>query len=353
MSASGRRSNLNAHARLNEHAQVGVIGAGAWGTALARLLASKGAQVRLWAYEAEVVEAVTNKHENTEFLPGVSLPLSLKATSALSEAVEGAAFVVFAVPSHVARAVLQRLAPFVTEPVPIINVTKGIEAETLKLMTQIMEETLPSCPHRSFTVLSGPSFAAEVSREQPTAVVLAGEDTELVRRLQAFLMTPAFRVYAGTDVMGVQLGGALKNVVALAAGVVDGLGLGHNARAALITRGLTEMVRLGTAMGADPRTFYGLSGMGDLVLTCTGPLSRNYQVGQRIGQGESLAKILRERRTVAEGVRTSRAAQGLAARCQVEVPIVEEVCAVLFDGKSSQQAVTDLMKRVAKDEVGG
>lgn len=319
---------------------------------MARLLAAKGGRVRLWAYEPEVLAAIREKRENTWFLPGVPLPPTLEPTGALVDAIRGAALLVFAVPSHAARSLLQQMAPLLDEPVPVLSVTKGIEEETLKLATQIMEEVLPASLHRFFTVLSGPSFAAEVSRDQPTAVVLAGEDAELVRSLQAFLITPVFRVYAGTDVIGVQLGGALKNVVALAAGAVDGLGLGHNARAALITRGLTEMVRLGAALGADPRTFYGLSGLGDLVLTCTGPLSRNYQVGQRIGQGEPLARILRENRTVAEGVRTSRAAQGLAARCGVEMPIVNEVCSVLFAGKSPRQAVTDLMERTAKEETG-
>ncbi len=336
---------------LGRQAPVGVIGAGAWGTTLARLLAAKGARVRLWAHEPEVVEAIREKRENSWFLPGVTLPPTLQPTTVLADVVQGAALLVFAVPSHVARAVLQRLAPLFIEPVPIISATKGIEEGSLKLVTQVMEDTLPSMLHRSLTVLSGPSFAAEVSREQPTVLVLAGHDADLIRGLQDFLMAPAFRVYGGSDVIGVQLGGALKNVVALAAGAVEGLGLGHNARAALITRGLTEMVRLGGAMGADPRTFYGLSGMGDLVLTCTGPLSRNYQVGLRIGQGQSLSKILQENRTVAEGVRTSQAALGLAKRHGVDMPIVQEVCLVLFDGKSPRQAVTDLMERAAKGEV--
>ncbi|WP_447977907.1 NAD(P)H-dependent glycerol-3-phosphate dehydrogenase [Candidatus Nitrospira bockiana] len=329
-----------------------VIGAGAWGTTLARHLAEPSHPVRLWAYEPEVARAINDTRENTLFLPGVRLPTSLTATHALEEAVAGSDVVVFAVPSHAARSVLIGLAPLLSKTVPIVSATKGIEEGSLKLMTQVMEEVLPSRVHRALTVLSGPSFAAEVCRGKPTATVLAGEDDGLVRRLQNVFMTPAFRVYSGRDVLGVQLGGALKNVMALAAGVVDGLELGHNARAALITRGLAEMIRLGTAMGADPRTFYGLSGVGDLVLTCTGPLSRNYTVGVKLGRGESLTDILKGTQTVAEGIHTSRAAAGLADRHGVEMPIVHEVHAVLFEGKSPHHAVGHLMERAAKEEGG-
>ena len=335
---------------MSEGEIVGVIGAGAWGTALARHLAGKGAVVRLWAYEPEVVETIRDKGENRLYLPGVGLPPSVTATGSLEEAVRGSHWLVFAVPSHVARSVLQKLAPLLSVPVPLVSATKGIEEDTFKLMTQVMGEVLPSGMARSLMVLSGPSFAIEVARGRPTVVSLAGEDSGLVRRLQSKLMTPLFRVYAGTDVLGLQLGGALKNVIALAAGVVDGLDLGHNARAALITRGLAEMIRLGTAMGADPRTFYGLSGMGDLVLTCTGALSRNHTVGVRLGKGESLDAILKDMRAVAEGVRTSRAALGLAMRHHVEMPIVREVHAALFDGKPCARAVSDLMERAAREE---
>ncbi|MEW6542934.1 MAG: NAD(P)H-dependent glycerol-3-phosphate dehydrogenase [Nitrospirota bacterium] len=330
-----------------------VIGAGAWGTTLARHLAGKGGEVSLWAYEPEVVEAVNHKRENTLFLPGVSLPPSLTATGSLAGAVRGAELLVFAVPSHAARSVLRQLGPLLSGPVPLVSATKGIEEETLKVMTQVMEEILPAAMRKRLAVLSGPSFAAEVCRGQPTAVTLAGEDEELVARLQPLLMTPLFRVYRGSDPLGVQLGGALKNVVALGAGIVDGLDLGHNARAALITRGLAEMVRLGTAMGAHLRTFYGLSGIGDLVLTCTGALSRNRTVGVRLGKGESLAGILNDMHAVAEGVRTARAAKGLAIKYGVEMPIVQEVCSVLFEGKPCARAVMDLMERSAKSEEGG
>ncbi len=328
---------------------IGVIGAGAWGTSLARHMAQKGAAVRLWAYELEVVEAIRTKHENTLFLPGVKLPGDVTATNSLDEAVRGAEAIVFAVPSHVARTVLCHMAPLVPDSTPIISATKGVEEDTLKVMTDVMTEVLPG-PTRELMVLSGPSFAAEVSRGQPTAVCLAGRCEETVKVYQALLMSPTFRVYIDHDLIGVQLGGALKNVMAIAAGVVDGLELGHNARAALMTRGLAEMVRLGVAMGADPRTFYGLSGVGDLVLTCTGPLSRNRTVGVRLGKGEKLESILRGMHAVAEGVRTARAALGLAERYGVEMPIVREVNAVLFEGKPCRQAVADLMERGAKAE---
>jgi glycerol-3-phosphate dehydrogenase (NAD(P)+) len=331
-------------------ASIGVIGAGAWGTALARHLADKGLAVTLWAYEKAVMEAIHSKQENSFYLASVRLPASLKATNDLAEATRGADCLIFAVPSHAARSVLQQMAGSLARPVPLVSATKGIEEESLKLMTDVMEEVLPPAMAARLLVLSGPSFAAEVSRGQPTALCVAGRKTELVKQLQSLLMTPGFRVYADDDLIGVQLGGALKNVMALAAGVVDGLGLGGNARAALITRGLAEMVRLGAAMGADPRTFYGLSGVGDLVLTCTGALSRNHSVGMRLGKGETLEAILTGMQAVAEGVRTARAALGLARQYHVDMPIVQEVHNVLFSGKSCRQAVGDLMERGAKEE---
>ncbi|MCC2643048.1 MAG: hypothetical protein K0S45_3461 [Nitrospira sp.] len=306
--------------------------------------------VRLWAYESEVVQVIGKRRENRLYLPGVSLPGTLSATNSLPEAVAGADCLIFAVPSHVARAVLRRVGPLLQQPIPLINATKGIEEDTLELMTQVMQDVMPPQMHGSLMVLSGPSFATEVSRGQPTALCLAGQDAGAVKLIQALFMTPSFRVYADDDVTGVQLGGALKNVMALAAGVVDGLELGHNARAALITRGLAEMIRLGVAMGADSRTFYGLSGVGDLVLTCTGPLSRNHSVGVRLGRGERLTAILASMQAVAEGVRTAKAALGLALRCGVEMPIVQEVNAVLFTDKPCRQAVGDLMERGAKEE---
>ena len=329
---------------------VAVIGAGAWGTALACLLAEKGARVRLWAFEPEVSAGIVANHENKLYLPGVSLPAALETTTSLEETAFGVELVVFVVPSHAAARVAAALAPHVPAGVPVITATKGIEPENLRLMSTLLEETLQARRGPVFA-LSGPSFAVEVCRHLPTAVVLAGPPGSQAETLQRLFMTAAFRVYLGADPIGVQLGGALKNVVALAAGVVDGLGLGHNSRAALITRGLAEMVRLGAAMGADPRTFAGLSGMGDLVLTCTGALSRNRSVGVQLGQGKKLADILAGVRTVAEGVSTAKAAKALAERHHVEMPIVREVCAVLFEGKDPRRAVADLMERAARPEL--
>ncbi len=330
--------------------RVAVIGAGAWGTALARHLAEKQMSVRLWAHEPEVVQVVEQRRENVVFLPGVRLPATLTATTVLSEALTGVDCVIFAVPSHVARLVLSRIGPLLSQSVPFVSATKGIEETTLELMTQVMQDVLPAHMRDSLMVLSGPSFASEVSQGKPTALCLAGRDAGAVKTAQALFMTPSFRVYADDDLTGVQLGGSLKNVMALAAGVVDGLELGHNARAALITRGLAEMIRLGMAMGADPRTFYGLSGVGDLILTCTGPLSRNHSVGVRLGKGERLEGILASMQAVAEGVRTAKAALGLAQRHGVDMPIVQEVNAVLFADKPCRQAVGDLMEREAKEE---
>ena len=331
---------------------VAVIGAGAWGTALARHLAEKQVPVCLWAHEPEVVQAIRLRRENAVYLPGVLLPPALSATNVLADAITGADCLIFAVPSHVARPVLSRIATLLPQPVPFVSATKGIEEETLALVTQVMQAVLPAHMHKSLLVLSGPSFASEVSRGKPTALCLAGRDAGMVKSIQSLFMTPNFRVYADDDLIGVQLGGALKNVMALAAGVVDGLELGHNARAALMTRGLAEMIRLGVAMGADPRTFYGLSGVGDLILTCTGPLSRNHSVGVRLGKGERLEGILASMQAVAEGVRTAKAALGLALRCGVDMPIVQEVNAVLFADKPCRQAVGDLMEREAKGEKG-
>lgn len=331
---------------------VSVIGAGAWGTALAKHLAEKGLAVRLWAYEHNVVESINTSHENSVFLSGITLPQNLTATSSLGDAIQNCQGIVFAVPSHATRSVLRELAPNLADARPLVCATKGIEEDSAKLMTQVMEDELPTSMHRALMVLSGPSFASELTLGRPTAVCLAGTDDALVRRFQEVLMTPTFRVYADRDVIGVQLGGALKNVMALAAGVIDGLDLGLNARAALITRGLAETIRLGVAMGADPRTFYGLSGVGDLVLTCTGTLSRNHTVGVQLGRGERLETILAGMQAVAEGIRTARAALTLASRYRVDMPIIQEINAVLYDNKSCRKAVSDLMERDAKPEKG-
>jgi glycerol-3-phosphate dehydrogenase (NAD(P)+) len=326
---------------------VGVLGAGSWGTTLADLLARRGHSVRLWAYEPEVVEAINARRENPLFLPGCPLVESLSATGDAAAAVAGASVVVTVAPSHVLRRVVQAAAPRIGRDAILVSATKGIEPESLHLMSEVLEQTVPGRP---VTALSGPSFALEVYQQQPTAVVAAARDEGTARMVQEVFATPRFRVYSHTDVVGVELAGALKNVIAIAAGALEGLGLGNNPRAALITRGLAEMTRLGVAMGADPMTFAGLAGMGDLILTTTGQLSRNRALGVALAQGQTLAEYTRTHRTVAEGVNTARAALALAARVRVELPICEQVALVLFEGKPAKQAAEDLMERTLKSE---
>ncbi len=329
---------------------ISVIGAGAWGTALAHLLATKGLNIRLWAYEPEVAESIQTQRENTWYLPGVLLPDSIQAMNSLSDCLYKTDLILLTVPSHTMTGIITQLRPILTQPRPIMIATKGIEEGTLYLMSQVLEKHLPVEWHSRLTVLSGPSFAAEVGRLKPTTILLAGKDIPLVNRLQQVFLTPQFRVYAGCDMIGAQLGGALKNVMAIASGIVDGLELGANARAALITRGLAEMIRLGRAMGAETSTFYGLSGLGDLVLTSTGTLSRNYQAGLQLAKGTSLSSLRSSTRTVAEGINTSRAAMALATQHSVEMPIVQGVYRVLFEGDNPRHIVSDLMSRTAKRE---
>jgi glycerol-3-phosphate dehydrogenase (NAD(P)+) len=326
---------------------VAVLGAGSWGTTLANLLAGKGETVRLWAYEPEVVEAINRTHENPLFLPGVRLSADLRAFGDPREAVRGAAVIVSAPPSHVTRAVVDRVREGVAPGVLVVSATKGIENDTLALMSEVFAERLPEA---RFVALSGPSFAVEVCQGQPTAVVAAARDEASALAAQQLFATPAFRVYSGGDVVGVELAGALKNVIAIAAGILEGLGLGHNPRAALITRGLAEITRLGVAMGADPSTFAGLAGMGDLVLTTTGNLSRNRALGVALAQGQTLEEYRTAHRSVAEGANTSRAGAALGARMGVELPIIQKVCEVLFSGKPARDAVPELMGRELKAE---
>ncbi|MEK6684322.1 MAG: NAD(P)H-dependent glycerol-3-phosphate dehydrogenase [Nitrospirota bacterium] len=331
--------------------KIAVIGGGSWGTSLAFLMADQGFNVAIWVYEKEIVAAINEQHENILFLPGVALSPKIRATPALEESIQGADAVLFVVPSHVARTVLMKLGPILPKTAPIISATKGIENDTLLLMSQVMEEVLPPASRPNIAVLSGPSFAREVCQRHPTAVSLAAKNHDLAVRLQPLFSTPYFKAFTTTDIIGVQLGGALKNVIALAAGGADGLGFGHNTRAALISRGLAEIIRLGQALGADPKTFSGLSGLGDLILTSTGALSRNRTVGYQIGLGVKLADILKEMKMVAEGVQTTRAAYHLARKHGVRMPIVQEIYSVLFEDKDPHQAVTDLMESAAGDEV--
>ncbi len=329
--------------------RVTVVGAGAWGTALASLLARKGEDVVLWAYEPEVVEAIAARHVNDVFLPGAPLPPALRATSDLAGAVADAEVVVAASPSHAMRAVMRQAAPATRSDALLVSAAKGLEADGQKRMTEVVGEVLPD---RAVVALSGPTFAREVYAQQPTACTAASTDLGSAQRVQRVFSTPVFRVYTSDDVIGVELAGALKNVIALAAGILEGLGLGHNTMAALITRGLAEITRLGVALGARPITFAGLSGMGDLVLTATGPESRNRSLGVELGRGASLQQVMAARRTVAEGVGTARAAVALGERAGVELPITREIARVLFEGKPPRQAIADLMERTLKSEHG-
>ncbi|HEX6926257.1 MAG TPA: NAD(P)H-dependent glycerol-3-phosphate dehydrogenase [Longimicrobiaceae bacterium] len=330
--------------------RIAVIGAGSWGTALANLLAKKGLQTVLWSYEREVAEAIRLEHRNPRYLSEVVLDPSLQVTDSIPEAVRGASIVVSVSPSHVVRAVMGEAAPYIEEGALVVSASKGIEEHSLLTMDGVLREVLGEAHARRTAFLSGPSFALEVALEYPTAVTMASHDLASARRAQGLFQTDYFRVYTNPDVAGVELGGALKNVIAIAAGVVDGLGYGHNTRAALITRGLAEMTRLGVALGADPLTFAGLAGMGDLILTCTGALSRNHSVGEELGKGRPIDEILAGMTMVAEGVRTSRAARALAARAGIEMPIVEEVYAVLYEGRSPREALENLMLREPKPE---
>lgn len=336
---------------MSETGRIAVVGGGSWGTALARLLAVKGHRVTLWAREPDVVSQIREEGENREFLPGVPLPSNLEADTDLARVLEGRTMVVSVVPAQFVSSVFSRATEVLEADAQVVSASKGIEVATGRRMDEVFAGLLSPGQARNLTFLSGPSFAAEVCSEAPTAVVAASHSAEAAERAQEAFQTEHFRVYTNSDVLGVGLGGALKNVIALAAGAVAGLGYGHNTLAALITRGLAEITRLGVAMGADPATFSGLAGMGDLVLTCTGNLSRNRTVGFRLGQGESLQRILEDMRGVAEGVRTVQAVRDLAREFEVEMPISEEVHALLWEGRSPREAVRNLMLREPKPEI--
>jgi glycerol-3-phosphate dehydrogenase (NAD(P)+) len=325
-----------------------VVGAGAWGTALADLLTRNGHDVQLWAYEADVVESINQRHENVRFLGGHKLAPALKATGDIRGAVDGADLVTLATPSHVLRPILRSAGKSIPSSAPIVVASKGIEKGTLCLMTEVAEQEISGA---TVVALSGPSFAKEVVTGQPTAVVVASQADGAASVAQLAFSSPYFRAYTHTDVTGVELGGALKNVMAVATGIAEGLGLGFNARAALVTRGLAEMTRLGLALGAEQSTFAGLAGLGDLVLTCTGSLSRNRAVGVEVGKGNTLEEVLRGKETVAEGVVTAQSARELAAREGVEMPIVDTVNRVLFEGQSARSAIAALMTRELRAEV--
>lgn len=330
--------------------QIGVIGAGSWGTTLADLLAHKGYAVTLWAYEADLVERMKASRENDLYLAGARLSENLNFTNSLSEVVRGKEMLLFVPPSQVLRSILTQIAADIDPDTLLVSASKGVENGTLKTMSEVFQELLPASLADRVSYLSGPSFAREVVNRLPTAVAIASTDTEVLAQVQKIFSTEHFRVYTNSDVPGVEIGGALKNVIALAAGVSDGLGFGHNTRAALITRGLAEMARIGVAIGAEPLTFSGLAGMGDLVLTCTGDLSRNRTVGIALGQGRKLDDILNEMNMVAEGVKTTLSAYQLARKLGVETPIIDQMYGLLYEEKDARQAVVDLMVRDLRPE---
>lgn len=333
--------------------RIGVIGGGSWGTALARLLAELENDVTLWFHNPAVERETAERRENTAYLPGFPFPESLATTTSIEHAVRGAELLVAACPSHVMREVMARAVPHATPGLLIASASKGIEADSLKRMTQVLVDVFGIEHSARIGTLSGPSFAREVAAGMPTAVTLAAPDAQAAEAMQRAFSAPTFRVYRSTDVVGVEIGGAAKNIIAIAAGVCDGLGFGGSTRAALITRGVAEVARLVAKMGGDPRTASGLSGVGDLVLTCTGDLSRNRSVGLRLGRGETLEQILADMKMVAEGVKNSKTVAALAQRCGVEMPITEQIHQLLHQGKPAQQVVGDLLRRESKPEFWG
>jgi glycerol-3-phosphate dehydrogenase (NAD(P)+) len=334
-------------------ANLSVIGAGAWGTALSIHASRAGHQVTLWAFEPDVAAEIDRDHRNSTFLPGVDLPAGILASADLGVALRDAEHVILVVPSQHVRGVAARMAPYVGPDAVVVVAAKGIEEDSLKLMSEVIAEVMPEVGPDRRAFLSGPSFAAEVARGLPADVVVASDRGVAARRLQPFLHAGMFRVYAGEDPIGVQVGGALKNIIAIAAGACDGMGLGDNARAGLITRGLAEITRLGVALGANPLTFLGLAGVGDLILTCTGELSRNRTLGKKLAEGVHAADYLAHRRSVAEGFTTAAAAHELARRLDVQMPITEQVFHVLHRGRPVRDAFQLLVAREFKDELVG
>src|SRR5262245_27413844 len=331
--------------------EIGVVGAGGWGTALAKLLADKGERVTLWCHSFDSFRELRDDRENRSYLPGIALPAHIEMTQSLDETIHAKFLVVCAVPSHAVRGVFSPVAGKIPPRAVLLCGTKGLEEGSLKTMGELLLDILGHERKKDLAFLSGPTFASEVARQLPAAVTIAAYDEKAAKSMQEIFSTPNFRVYTSQDVIGVQMGGVIKNVIAIAAGISDGLQLGHNARAALMTRGLAEMTRLAVRMGADPMTLAGLPGLGDLILTCAGDLSRNRKVGIQIAQGKSLAEISQETRMVAEGIRNTRSVYLLSRRLETEMPIVEQMHKVLYEGKQPAEAVRDLMQRSLKAEL--
>jgi glycerol-3-phosphate dehydrogenase (NAD(P)+) len=331
---------------------IGVIGSGAWGTTLALLLARKGIATTLWEHLPERAKQMQEQRENTLFLSGFPFPEMLQITTSIANAVQHKDLLLLVTPSQRLRENLRLLAPYLSKDTILVSASKGIETSSLKRMTEVIAEELPET-HKRVATLSGPNLSREVAEEKPTAAVVAAHEHDVAVKVRTILTTPTFRVYTSPDVIGVELGGALKNIIAISAGISDGLAYGENAKAAITTRGLAEISRLGVAAGANPLTFLGLAGIGDLIATCASPLSRNQQLGRRLATGEKLQDILRSTRTVAEGVTTTRAALQLAARYQIEMPITKQLSLVLFEGLDPHEAVLELMLRHPKGELEG
>lgn len=330
--------------------KIGLVGSGSFGTALGSLLADKGYDVLLWTRSPEQAESINQHHKNNKHLSNLQLPEKMKASTSLKEVVLDKDLMLFAPPSHVLGAILQEVKDIIPENIPIVSASKGIENESLRLVSDIFEEMLPEKYHPYLSFLSGPSFAKEIVQKVPTAVTIASKNQFTAKKVQEVFSFSYFRTYWTSDVVGTEIGGALKNVIAIASGVCDGMGFGQNSRAALITRGLNEMTRLGVKMGADPMTFLGLAGLGDLVLTCCGDLSRNRSVGIKLGQGRKLSEILTEMNEVAEGVKTSKSAYMLSKKLNIEMPITEEVYKLLYEDKNPKEVVKYLMGRDLKKE---
>ncbi len=330
---------------------IGVVGGGSWGTALAKLLADKGYNVELWCFEKSVADAVNQEHENTTYLAGFKLPGNLSATDDCTKCVAGKDLILTVPPSHCLRSVLGDIKNDLPKGVPIVSASKGIENGTLMLMSDVLEDVLPIEHHPYLAYLSGPSFAKETAEHKPTAVTVASYNHKIAEAVQHIFSTDYFRVYTTYDVVGVEVGGALKNVIAIASGAISAMELGHNSTAGMITRGLAEMTRIATRLGANPLTLSGLSGMGDLVLTCTGGLSRNRTLGFKLGSGKKLQEIIDETNTVAEGIKTSKSVYDLSKKLGVEMPISDQVYQVIHEDKDARQAVKDIMSRDLKREM--
>lgn len=335
---------------MDESPKIAVVGAGSWGTAFSNALAHKGLKVTLWARREEQAQAIQDTHQNDEYLPGIFLSPRLRATSDLEEAVDRADVIVMAVPSHGFRKVVREVSFVSSGSAPIVSLAKGLELETLDRMSQVIAQEVPASWPERIAALSGPNLAKEIALGQPAASVVACDHAGVADRLQEILMTPLLRIYSDHDIIGVEMGGVVKNVIAIATGIAEGQGFGDNTKATVITRGLAEMKRLGVAVGADPLTFSGLAGVGDLICTCMSPLSRNHHVGVELGKGRKIDEVLGEMHQVAEGVKSSKAVYELSEKNGVEMPICQGVYRVIHEGQEVTEMIADLLRRVRQRE---